>query len=87
MRVPRDGSGCGDDDLGQFFDDAELLVAVEDVDRREHLDADVVAVAGRVRDRVGWRQLGVPVSIPLLGAPQPDSLGAAVDAAEDQARA
>jgi hypothetical protein len=45
--------GCGDDDLGQFFDDAELLVAVENVDRGEYLDADVVAVAGRIRDRVG----------------------------------
>jgi hypothetical protein len=34
------------------LNDAELLVAIEDVDRGEHLDADVVAVAGGVRDRI-----------------------------------
>src|SRR5712691_13386105 len=41
-------AGCGGDDFGQFFDDSELLVAVEDVDGRENLDADVVAGAGGV---------------------------------------
>src|SRR6266550_3765398 len=46
-------AGRGNDDLRQLFDNAELLFAIEHVDRSEHLDADVVAFAGRVRDRIG----------------------------------
>lgn len=40
--------GSGGDDFGQFFDDAELLVAVEDAGGGQDLDADVVAVTGDV---------------------------------------
>lgn len=38
----------GRNDIGELLDDAELLVAIENADRREDLDADVVAVAGDV---------------------------------------
>src|ERR1700682_4234517 len=36
------------DDVGQFPDDAQLLVAIEDPDRREDLHADVIAVTGNI---------------------------------------
>src|SRR5205823_11976086 len=49
-------AGRGHDDLGELFDNAELLFAIEHVNRRENLNPDVVAVAGRVRYRVS-RQL------------------------------
>ena len=46
-------AGGGGDDVGQLPDDAELLLAVEDADRRQDLHADVVAVAVHVGDRLG----------------------------------
>src|SRR5256886_13657647 len=46
-------AGRGNDDLRQLFDNAELLFAIEHADRGEHLYADVVAFAGRVRERIG----------------------------------
>src|SRR6266478_4260147 len=33
------------DDFGQLFDNAKLLLSVEHANRRQHLDADVAAVA------------------------------------------
>src|SRR6266851_10370872 len=36
------------DDLGQLFDNAKLLLSVEHAGRRQHLDADVAAVARHV---------------------------------------
>src|ERR1700730_1615285 len=44
-------TGCCDDDLGQLLHDAELLLAIEHANGREHLDANVVAVAAGIRDR------------------------------------
>ncbi len=46
-------TGCGGGDFGQLLDDSELLVAVEDTDRRQHLDANVAGGAGGVRDCFG----------------------------------
>src|SRR3954470_5437774 len=40
----------GRNDLGQLLDHTELLVAVENPDRGEHLDAHVVALSGDVGD-------------------------------------
>lgn len=44
-------AGGGGDDLGELLDDAELLLAVEDSSRCEHLHSHVGAVAGDVGDR------------------------------------
>ena len=52
LRDGRVAGGAGDD-LGQLLDDPELLVAVKDACRREHLDAYVVASSGDIRDRLG----------------------------------
>ena len=56
-RVTRVAS-CGGDDLGQLLDDSELLVAVEDADRREYLGANVVGRADGVRDCFGGEIVG-----------------------------
>src|SRR3977135_3230684 len=48
--------GRGSNDLGQLLSNAELLVSIENVDRSENLDSNVVAVSGCVRDRI-QRQL------------------------------
>src|SRR5258708_28396360 len=44
-------AGGRGNDLRQFVDDAELLLAVENSDWGEHLHSDVVAVSGDVGDR------------------------------------
>jgi hypothetical protein len=42
----------GSDDVGQLPDHAELLIAIENADRREDLHSPVVDVAGNIRQRV-----------------------------------